>query len=433
MIGSGGNSRAGPGSQDGAEERPDSGPFVFVSRLWKSPSIRATAAFGSAGIGFAAGNILLARALPAQDYGRFALAVALVQISSQTGPAGIDGVINRRLLHAGRIVFSRSIATSALTAVAIAIIGSAVYGLAAPLLVSVLVGGAAASMGSLAGAHYQSKQRFGLSLGLSQSPNFGLLIAGMTAVFVGSGKSGTPMMVYTIACVVPAGYGWARILRERGDCPPGGDTFRWSEALSFLGVKLAGTLLLQMDRLVIPRAISYGALARFGVFASVAGAPFRMLQSGVGFTMLPQLSASQSPQSRRRILWKEMGLILGISLVAGVVLFFATPWAVDVLLSGKYGVETSLVLALIVAGMVKVISSFFVTAAAALSSTRDLALLNGLGWVAVAVSAIAGLVGTRWGLTGLVYGVGSGWLLRACLGLAITLPYLAKTENRVRV
>ena len=67
-----------------------------LSDLWHSPALRVTAAFCVAGLGFAAGNILLAYELPPTEYALVALIVALLQVGAAVASMGIDGVVNRR-------------------------------------------------------------------------------------------------------------------------------------------------------------------------------------------------------------------------------------------------------------------------------------------------------------------------------------------------
>jgi Na+-driven multidrug efflux pump len=51
-------------------------------------------------------------------------------------------------------------------------------------------------------------------------------------------------------------------------------------------------------------------------------------------------------------------------------------------------------------------------------------MVNILGWVSVGLAIPAALVGGRWGLAGVIYGVGLGWLLRALGALVVTLRHL---------
>jgi hypothetical protein len=47
-----------------------------------------------------------------------------------------------------------------------------------------------------------------------------------------------------------------------------------------------------------------------------------------------------------------------------------------------------------------------------------------LGWVAVAIAVVAAIAGARWGLPGVIYGVGIGWLVRSSTALYMTARHL---------
>jgi len=88
-----------------------------------------------------------------------------------------------------------------------------------------------------------------------------------------------------------------------------------------------------------------------------------------------------------------------------------------------------LVLAAIVAGLAKVLNAFSRATVTALADPREVALTNVLGWVSVAVAGAAAVVGARWGLAGVIYGVGLGWLLRALAALWLSARHLRAPKN----
>ena len=47
-----------------------------------------------------------------------------------------------------------------------------------------------------------------------------------------------------------------------------------------------------------------------------------------------------------------------------------------------------------------------------------------LGWVSVGVAAVGAVAGARWGLPGVIYGVGLGWVMRASVGLFLAARHL---------
>jgi hypothetical protein len=220
--------------------------------------------------------------------------------------------------------------------------------------------------------------------------------------------------------VLAALVGWRVLLRERGAKPSRGVSFSWREALSFAGLNAAGIVLLQLDRLVIPHALTVHDLATYGVLAAVAGSLFRVLSMGVGFTLVPRLRAAEDVAERRLLIAHEARLV-GVIVVGGaIVIWFVTPLIEQWFLDGKYHLAGALVLAAVVSGTAKVLNAFGKSIVSALSTPAELSLVNLLGWVSVMVAILAGLVGARWGLSGVIYGVSVGWGIRAlsCFGLA---------------
>jgi hypothetical protein len=66
----------------------------------------------------------------------------------------------------------------------------------------------------------------------------------------------------------------------------------------------------------------------------------------------------------------------------------------------------------------------------ALGSTTQLGLLNASSWGAIAIAVAAATVGARWGLAGVIYGVGLGWLTHAIAAACLALPHLGDAPAR---
>lgn len=400
-------------------------PTALLGRAWKSPALRATVGLGFGGVGFALGNLLMARALPEETYGRIALVIALIQLGTQLGPAGVTGIINRELLDTGPGILLRCGITASLAGLVFVAIGRLLYGVTVGSLLLLALSVVGGSLAMLASAHYQSRQRFGYSLVLYQGSNVALLIAGALAILMAGVGQDLVLAIFSMGYVVAALIGWSTILGSREALGEAGtESFHWAEALSYLGVQMVGATLVQAERLALPKVLSYEALATFGVLTATAGAPFRMLQSGVGYTTIPRLSSTSSLAERRRILFAEGLLVCSLAGVLALVLVPVTPPIVRLLMAGKYRLTTSLVLAVVVAGLIKVLSSFVLSAAAALTDARELAVLNWLGWLGVGVSIGGAVVGSRWGLQGVIYGVSGGWVLRALVAAHLSAPHL---------
>ena len=366
---------------------------------------------------------MLARVLPAVEYGLFTLVIALVNVGFSLATLGLDGVVNRRHLEAGPDLLRRSAGAALIVGLGLAAIAFLVYELSPAIVLGIFVCTVAGGIMMVAAAKFQSEQRFGISLSLSQSPNLVLLFAALIIVLTHSRTAWHPISILAAGFVVAALVGWWLL---RGDRWARISTaqFSWTEALSFAGLNAAGLVLLQLDRLVIPHLLSVQDLATYGVLAAVAGSLFRMLSMGVGYTLVPRLRAADSVLERRRLITHEARLV-SVVLVAGVAaIWLITPWIERWVLADKYHLSGALLLAAIISGVVKVTNSFTKSVVSALATTSELAWINVFGWGSVALAVFAAFFGARWGLAGVIYGVTMGWLMRALTALYFAFRHL---------
>jgi O-antigen/teichoic acid export membrane protein len=380
--------------------------------------------YGASGAGFAGANLILARVLPTEQYALFTLFIALGNLGYSLGPAGIDGVVNRRHLEAGPALLARLWPPTVAVGVAFAIAGMVAYdmspALAALLFLSSAFGGAM----MVAGAKFQSEQRFALSLTLLQSPNIVLILAAGATIVAGVTSVWLPALISTLGFIAAAGWGWRVLLTERHHKPNQDSAFSWGEALAFAGLNASGLVLIQMERLVIPHLLPLRQLALFGVLGAIAGSLFRVLQMGVGFSLLPRLRAAHTVLERRRLIAQEARLVGIIVVLGSITIWFITPVVERLFLAGKYHLASSLVLAAIVSGIAKIANAFTKATASALADPRELSLVNMVGWMSVALALGAAFVGARWGLAGVIYGVALGWIVRAVVAYAVILRHL---------
>jgi O-antigen/teichoic acid export membrane protein len=395
-----------------------------VRQLWRSPTLRSVAVYGISGLGFAGANLVLARVLPTEEYALFTLFTALAYLGYALAPAGVDGIVNRRRLDPGPYLIGRTMAASLFVAAVFVIVAYTAYQLALPLLLLLFVTIIAGALMAVAGAQFQSERRFGISLALTQSPNLVLIIAAGAVAVSDHRRAWLPLLIATLGFVLAAMYGWWLLIRERGGKPGRERWFPWGEALSFAGLNAAGLLLIQLERLIIPHVLSVNELATYGVLAAIAGSLFRVLQMGVGYSLVPRLRAADSVPERRHMISHEARLV-GTVLVAGAALiWFLTPLIERWLLDGKYHLGGSLLLAALISGMLKIMNAFAKSTAVALTTPAELSLVNLFGWASAALAIPAAAVGARWGLAGVIYGVGVGWLSSALTALYFTHRHL---------
>ena len=230
-----------------------------------------------------------------------------------------------------------------------------------------------------------------------------------------------PMSVLGLA--LAAAIGWALILRERrGAVAPA--VIPWTEALVLAGVSGAVMLFVQLERLVIPQVLSVADLALFGVLGAIAGSLFRLLQMGVGFSLLPRLRAATTIAERRLLIARELRFAIVISVVGAVGILVLTPLIERWFLDGKYHLTMGLLVAALFSGIAKIAHAFARAAATALATPRELAFVNWAGWLSAALAVSAAVVAAPWGLTGVVYGIGVGWLAWAILAFGVVMHHL---------
>jgi len=160
------------------------------------------------------------------------------------------------------------------------------------------------------------------------------------------------------------------------------------------------------------------------VLAAIAGSLFRVLQMSVGYTLFPRLRAAKDVRQRRRLVAKEARLVGAVVLAGSMAIWIVTPAVERWFLAGKYHLAGSLVLAAVVSGVAKVLNAFTRATASALATPRELSAVNLLGWVSLAIGLVAAIVGARWGLAGVIYGVTLGWIMRSVSAFYVVARHL---------
>jgi O-antigen/teichoic acid export membrane protein len=392
-------------------------------RFWRSPALAGALFFGISGLGFAAGSLLLARVLSKTDLGILMLAIALIGLGYQLAPLGSDGVINRRQVDFGVPLLWRMVGTSTLAGLVFFLVSHLAYHLGGPISLLVSIGVVAGGLNLVAAAKFQSLQQFLISLTLSNSLNLTIVLVSILALVFHAEALWIPLSLIVLGYIVSASAGWYAILRMRRSDSGPFEPFDWGEALSYAGVHLAAVVLTQLERLLIPGLLSLEELATFAVLAAVTIAPFRMLQLGVGYTLLPRMRAASSVEERRRLLFQEL-LMTGSVVVIGVAaVWMFAPLVAWLFLGDKYILSPALIGAALVSGTVRVLTGFTRATASALCSNRELAYLSGLMWLSIACAIAGAAFGSRWGLVGLIYGAAIGWIGQLAVSASVAVRH----------
>ncbi len=384
--------------------------------------------YGASGAGFAGANLLLAYELPKQEYALFTLVLALVNLAAPAAPVGLDALVLRRRHVMGPALFRRLLVAASIVTVTFLLIGHFVYHLEPWLLVLVAVCSLGGAVMAVAGARFQSEQRFGLALALTQSPNIVLLVAAFAAFMTGTKTVFAPLFISALGYAAAAAAGWTLVKREPSYGREPAGAFTWGESIALAGLDASGLLLVQLERLVIPWLLPLNALALYGVLAAIAGSVFRVLQMGVGYALIPPLRAAETVARRRRLIRREALLVIALMGAGAVAVAITVPLVDHFILKGKYNLGASLVLAAVISGIAKVLNAFAKALVAALALPNEVNSVNLFGWLSVGVAIAAATVGSRWGLPGVIYGVGLGWFIRAVVAIWISARHLRRPE-----
>jgi len=391
---------------------------TWLRAALRSEAVLATGLIGLGGVGFAIGNLLLARALSAPQFGAVALFLAWCQIGMIAGTGGLEVATVRHGLHAGEGLLRLLLLVCVPVAVTVAAAAILISGLEAGLAVAVAVTVLGASTTRVAVAFFQVARRNVQALAIMQLNNYVLLAVVPLVVYLPAPRSQSIAELVAGGYLLTAAAAWSLAPRmpkaaAAGKLQP---SIVLREGASVVGGQLAMSVLFQLERLVIPRNLSIEALASFAAVAAVAASPFRMLQIGISFTLMPRLRRCTERSAIGRLLRQEGLVAAFVALLTGIVVVLAMPWIHGRLLGGRYEITRSLTLVVVAVGLVRICESLASSTVNALGTSRDLLSLNLFAWCAVVVGAGLATYGSRWGLIGVLAGAGLAWLAFTAAG-----------------
>jgi O-antigen/teichoic acid export membrane protein len=387
-------------------------PGAILARLLKSQSIRAALIFAAGGFGFAAGNVVLAMVLPADDFGTISLLLALNQFGLTLGCFGMDVVVNRhRPLIDAR--FARNLLIPALlTSALMALATYFYYHLARTIAVLAFLMIAGSTVNKVVAGLFQGERRFLSATVLLQIHNYTLLLAAGLVVLLSKASAAMVAALVAVSYLSTALIGWwyARTTmtegRSRIDI-----RVLLSEGFSVVGLTLAVQFLFQFERLAIPKVGSMAMLATYAVLTAVAGSPYRMIQLGNSFTLLPRVRAAPDAPSARKVVSHEFVTATLVTALSTAAIATIGPLAFHYILHDRYQIGWSLLSVAIAMGVVRVWEGFSTTVVSALGTPRRLAQLSAISWVSLAVALAGVVIGSRYGLPGILYGTLAAWVV----------------------
>jgi O-antigen/teichoic acid export membrane protein len=386
-------------------------------RLAKSQSMRAAISFAAGGFGFAAGNIVLAKYLSPDAFGVVALLLALNQFGLTFGSFGMDVVVNRHRPLIDRAFATHLLIPAVATSAVMVVLGYRYYGLSALIVALMFVMIVASTVNRVVAGLFQEQGRFRTAIGLLQIHNYMLLVAALLIALLSLPDASLVAALIALGYLCTAVIGWwqARVTMTDGRSRIS-IRLLLSEGASVVGLNVAVQLLFQFERLVIPKLGSMQMLATYAVVAAVAGSAFRMIQLGNSFTLLPRIRAAPDAASARKVIVHEFITAFFVAVAASLGIVLLSPVIFHYVLHDKYPIATALLAVAIAMGLVRVWEGFSTTIVSALGTPRRLAQLSGVSWVTLAVALCGSIMGSSYGLVGILYGTLSAWVVLAAGG-----------------
>jgi hypothetical protein len=392
----------------------------------RSPSILAIVRIGLGGLAFSLGSLMFAETLPMAEFTAVVLMMALSQVALCTGPLGADTLINRVRGTPARSAWLRVLLTCAV--VATLLTGASIYSyeftiLNASILFVICLG---SGVNRFASAVYQSRQDFRKSQWITQIHNAIFLLIAAVTYSLNLDTALPAFVTIAVAYVLVPSLVWARISSELASSTALNRTsdIKWDEGYPIVASTLAIVFLAQLERLSIPNLLGERELATFAVLAAIVGGPFRVLQIGMRYTLLPRLNDARNKLEIRQILVRD-AMLAGIAIgLASLAIAIVTPWLMRVFFAEKYSIGAGLIAAALVVGTGKVVSSLSAVVTTSLGEKKTLQKLNIWSWISLAVAIVSAVVCSSFGLTGLVYGVSVGWYLYFCAGVVLSAQYV---------
>ncbi len=358
-------------------------------------------------------NTIYAKLLDAESFGRLMLVQALAFLLMGVLPMGFDSLIARREIAAPLPIIRQVLAIGfGVSAICLYLTYLYLENLGAELFLLLLVAGVTGAAVRFFAAIEQGSLRFLRSQTIAQMPNLIYLASGAYFAIFGISSWIEAGIAFAFSHFVAALYG----LRLTPTAEPKLHHDRiadlWQRALALIGIFASLLLLNHIALFVAAGTLGLRDVGILGLATTLIASPFRLLSHGVGFTLLPRLTACGTRARRKRLIFQELAIGIGLASFGAVSLFLIVPPFVDAIFGGDYRIPMSLIAALLFLGFVRLIAGVATAAVNALANTRGLHLFNITGWASAALAGLLAFKLSEFGADGIVYGVAIGWAIR---------------------
>lgn len=370
---------------------------------------------GATQLAFLVANLLLARAMTQEEYGRVSLANILINLTAYLGLVGLNSAVVRAIPREELQVMNWRADVPRVAGVALVIVLT-ITGLAGILY---RFSPAETALMALAGwffalsvagsALLMIERRFASSQLWLYLWRILLLLGSGLLLGLGVLHTRAVLVIYALAGAVQVGGLWVTLRAHPGGDRPLPVSRIVREGLLFFGLFLTSTLMLRLDAFLLAGIVNPAALGRYAAASNIALTGYGVLSLGVSQVLMPRV-ASGEPLHLKRLL----GLLgVGGSLAALALTLFGTP-LIHALYANRYpGDYRPLIGLLCAAGMTQVM---YVVPSALLGVRAPLALLRAFLLVNVVSVAINGGLNLwlipRWGLEGAAVATLLSWVWR---------------------
>lgn len=408
-----------------------------LKRFLSGDSLRVAVWIAVGGVSIMLGNLMLADVLETDDFGRLTLVEAVLSVGTGLGSLGFTDLVVRQEIPARW----RSIGEVALlTLLPSAVVGAilhVVYDLSLVISILVAVGCSGGSVGLLCASFDRADVRLNRALVVTQAPFVFFVVAALCIYVLDESRWQFSVLALVGGYTAGGLFGLALFgLRGKAaltmDDPRSHFLSRGRKirkALNFLGISTTALVFAHLERLIIPRALTIEDLAVFGIAATLVFGPYKLLQGGIGYGLMPRLRTAVSDAGRRALIKRELRFAIFSALVFGVGAVVLVPGVTRYLYADKYAVGVGLVLVLVLSGTLRAVYGVIAASAKALADKRLLTLYHASGWASFGLAIVAGLLLADFGLNGLVIGVAIGWLARVVIDTVIARKALQEVDR----
>ncbi len=415
----------------------------MLSKIIKKGVIFIPLLLGS--LGLVGANLFFAKVLSEKEFGLLSLYLTIISFVTSFGLLGIEQPLiriiigNRNNEMPIRLLMKYS-ALGVVIPLMIAIVSRNIYQINEPwLIISLLFLCVSISLGNLFSTILRSQFRFLISQIVIQfwkllffSFGFLLFINHITP------RVENIILVLVCACLIGLLGGFKIKVSKKNESKEKDNQhlkFVFKEGIMFAGIIASISFMNTLDRLLIPKLFGYDIFANYTVSWSVLCYPFILVQTGIGFILMPHFRASYINNTLGNE-FKRIKNLLPLFLIGIIIftigLFLCSDYIIHFFFENKFAVPRSMKFILIILGLVKLYYGFISSLFGAVAKMADLVKANLIGLLCLFLFIIFAII-FKASLFSIIALMSSVWILRSLLYTYITFHSLSINPSPVSI